>query len=128
MDMTKFVKSMEERVTCYSVDAKSDQVKKGFVYEVEEEKTEMLQKVYKLKGIEGYFHAFNFKEIPVLEAKAGKVPYVCDCLQGFLRRNRETGLWKLYDTSSIIQSVREMNSKNLYEVITQNTVYILEVI
>ena len=126
--MAKFVKLVEEHVTCYSTYAESNRVKKGFVYEVEKEKMKMLQEVYKLKGIEGYFHAFNFKEIPVFEAKAGKEPFVCDCLQGFLRRNKETESWKLCNTSSIIQNVRKMNSKNLYEVITQNTVYNLEVI
>lgn len=124
--MTKFVKLVDDYVACYSADAEIRRVKKGFIYEVEEERNEMLQKAYKLKGVGGYFHSFNFKDVPVYEAKAGRMPFVCECLQGFLRLNKNS--WQLCRESSVIQNVRKMDKENFYEVITENSVYILEVV
>ena len=46
--MAKFVKLVEEHVTCYSTYAESNRVKKGFVYEVEKEKIEVTEEEIEL--------------------------------------------------------------------------------
>lgn len=124
--MTKLVRYNGEKLSYKSCSDPSLLVV-GKVYEVQHEEDLGFQTNYTLKGVKGEFNSvwFDEIEIPVVMALSKKQPELGKPLKNFLIFNKDAVRQVLQTTP--IQNI-EIVERNVFKVLTQNTIYIVQVV